>query len=203
MLDILGVRVHIRGTLPHGPNLIVANHLSYLDVPILATLAPIRFVTSYEVRDEPITGDIAKFGHSIFVERRNYSTLRQDIHTIADSLRSGDNVGLFPEGTTTCGRMLPWKSSLLQAAMLVPRVNVVPVAIQYLEINGEPVTPKNHDSIYYYGRNMSFKEHLAGLFDVQSIKVRLTILPPVQGRSRKDLTRRARQAVALLLANAP
>jgi 1-acyl-sn-glycerol-3-phosphate acyltransferase len=177
---------------------LLANHLSYLDIPILSTLGKARFVTSYEVRDEPVTGQIAKLGNAIFVERRNYSTLLGDIQTIAETLRGGETVVVFPEATTSSGRMLPWKSSLMQAAMLVPRVQVVPIAIQYLEINGVPVQEWNHDLIYYYGRKMQFLPHFKRLLDLKKIKVRVTLLPPVQGRSRKELTQKARRSVSLI-----
>lgn len=198
MLEALGVEVHLRGSLPHGPCLLLANHLSYLDIPILSTLRKARFVTSYEVRDEPVTGQIAKLGNAIFVERRNYSTLLRDIETIAETLREGETVVVFPEATTSNGEMLPWKSSLVQAAMLVPRVQVVPIAIQYLEIDGRPVDKENRDLIYYYGRKMRFLPHFHGVFALEKVKVRVTLLPPVQGKSRKDLTQKSRRSVKSL-----
>lgn len=193
LLGYLGIEIEVKGSLPDNC-LIVANHLSYLDIPILATLRPMVFVTSYEVRDAKATGFFAKLGGAIFVERRNYSTLLDDIEKIRSLLREGHTVCLFPEATTSSGRMLPWKSSLLEASLGYP---VVPIAIKYLEVNGEKVCDENKSLLYYYGM-MDFSKHLKTLVSkVKSAKVKVSILAPLLNKkSRKALTAQAREAVS-------
>jgi len=198
LLDCLGFELEIEGSLPDGPCLIVANHLSYLDIVILCTLRPAIFVTSFEVRDQPATGFFARLGRSIFVERRNYSTLLKDIGAIKDALRVGHTVGLFPEGTTSSGKMLPWKSSLLEAASALS-VPVLPVALEYLEVNRKKICYSNHDLLYYYG-SMSFNSHLPRLLqEVDQAKVKVTVLSPIVGTNRKKITDSARLAVLEVL----
>jgi 1-acyl-sn-glycerol-3-phosphate acyltransferase len=152
------------------------------------------FVTSYEVRDQWATGFFSKLGGCIFVERRNYSTLLADIQQIKQALRSGHTVCLFPEGTTSSGSMLPWKSSLLEAAARLG-VPVVPLAIKYITVNGRAVFGQDKDLLYYYG-DMDFTSHLGRLVrEVGSVSVRVDILEPTVGKARKKITESARLSV--------
>ena len=197
LLEALDVQVHLRGKLPAKPCLIVANHLSYLDIPLLCRLAPMRFVTSVELAAEKLTGHIARGGGSIFVERRNYSTLLRDIDRMTECLKNGENVCFFPEATTSDGTMLPWRSSLFEAAVRA-QVAVVPIAIKYVEINGQHLKQSNKDLLYYY-KGMTFGSHFSTLLKQKNIKVRVTICRPIQGESRKKLALLARHLVAGLL----
>ncbi|MGE3522760.1 MAG: lysophospholipid acyltransferase family protein [Candidatus Dadabacteria bacterium] len=171
--------------------LILSNHLSYLDIFILFSEFPASFIASVdEVREMFLLGRITALSGGYFVERRNRSTLRTDIDEIADILRCGVNVALFPEGTTSTGeRVLPFKTPLISAAEKAG-VEVLPVCIKYRRINGEDIGPENRDLVYFHG-DMEFFSHVGKLLNVKRIDVEVTILEPLSvssAGSRKDLS---------------
>jgi len=190
-----GVRARIRNTskgFSKDKNyLILSNHLSYLDIFILFSEFPASFIASVdEVREMFLLGRITALSGGYFVERRNRSTLRADIDEIADILRCGVNVALFPEGTTSTGeKVLPFKTPLINAAEKAG-VEVLPVCIKYKKINGEEIGPENRDLVYFHG-DMEFFSHVGKLLNVKEIDVEVTILEPLSvssAGSRKDLS---------------
>src|SRR5690606_9112228 len=112
--------------------LILSNHLSYLDIFILFSEFPASFIASVdEVKEMFLLGRVTELSGGYFVERRNRSTLRADIDEIANILKLGINVVLFPEGTTSTGEgVLPFKTPLVSAAGKAG-VEVLPVCIKY------------------------------------------------------------------------
>jgi len=190
-----GVRARIKNTskgFSKDKNyLILSNHLSYLDIFILFSEFPASFIASVdEVREMFLLGRITALSGGYFVERRNRSTLRTDIDEIADILRCGVNVALFPEGTTSTGEgVLPFKTPLINAAEKAG-VEVLPVCIKYKKINGEDIGPENRDLVYFHG-DMEFFSHVGKLLNVKRIDVEVTILEPLSvssAGSRKDLS---------------
>ncbi len=145
-----------------------------------------------------LLGRITALSGGYFVERRNRSTLRTDIDEIADILRCGVNVALFPEGTTSTGeRVLPFKTPLISAAEKAG-VEVLPVCIKYRRINGEDIGPENRDLVYFYG-DMEFFSHVGKLLNVKEIDVEVTILEPLSVSStgsRKDLSENVYSAIS-------
>jgi len=200
MLCVLGVRVtQARGKnhLPVSPALRVANHLSDLDALILNALSPSMFVTSIEVRQSRITGWIARAGGSVFVERRSVGGLLREITAISHFLKSGFDVVLFPEGTSTNGDTLkPFRSALFTAA-LDANVPIQPIAIRYTRIQGQPVTPLNRDQVYFYG-DMAFFPHLFRLAGAAPIEVEVAWLEPIgpiPSQDRRDVARESQQRI--------
>jgi 1-acyl-sn-glycerol-3-phosphate acyltransferase len=96
---------------------LVCNHLSYLDVLVLAALTPSRFVAKSEVRNWPVFGWFACLAGTIFVERNKRSQVARSAEEMAAALQQGSLMVLFPEGTSSGGEtVLPFKSSLLEPA---------------------------------------------------------------------------------------
>jgi 1-acyl-sn-glycerol-3-phosphate acyltransferase len=171
-----------------GNHLILANHLSYLDGLIMGAVTPVCFVTSIEMRNTFFLGLMTELGGSLYVERRSRDNLSNEIGEITHALRQGFDVMVFPEATSTDGSaMKPFKRSLLKAAVDAEK-NILPVCINYLEIDGEPVTSKNRDTLCWYG-DMSFAPHFFGLMRPRSVKIRVTALPelPVTKDSSRDV----------------
>lgn len=201
ILPLLGVRVTVRHRerfpAKGRSRLIVANHVSSLDVPILSSLAPAIFVTSVELGRTPFLGLLARSGGSIFVERRNPSGLKREIAAVVRSIRAGLPVALFPEGTTSKGDgVMPFKNSLFDAALRAG-TEVQPVCIRYLTINGKRVSPVNRDSVFYHG-TMRFRHHALGVLGCRSIHAEVLVLPSIPagpGATRKELAVRAHRAV--------
>ena len=192
-LALFGVRVHVkhRERLGSGQTgrLVIANHLSYVDILVLAALSPMIFVTSVEMRHTPLLGRIAAWGGSLFVERRRPAGLKQEIGEIASVLSEGASVALFPEGTTSSGeRVHPFKRSLFDAAVAV-KADILPVCLRYTAINGEAVTKENRDALFFYG-GTPFSAHFPRFLGLRSIDVELTLLKTIKVRpddSRKEL----------------
>lgn len=128
-----GVRVRIEGR-PLGSHvLFVANHLSWLDIMILAGASGTAFVSKDEVARWPVAGWLARLNSTIFVARTERRAVRGQAEALRTALASGQPVALFPEGTTEGGHdVLPFRASLLASLFPpLPRVRVQPVAIDY------------------------------------------------------------------------
>jgi len=159
-------------------HLIVSNHLSYLDVLVISSWLPASFVTSMEVRKTPFLGKICLYAGSLFVERRHASSVRTDAQDLSRNLKSGINVAVFPEATSTDGSCVrPFKRGLLTAAKL-SGVDILPVCINYTHIDGQPIDHKNRDVVFYYGE-MNFFPHLIRLLRARSVSVELKVLDHV------------------------
>ncbi|WP_330343858.1 1-acyl-sn-glycerol-3-phosphate acyltransferase [Streptomyces longwoodensis] len=127
-----GVRVRITGAAPpDGGLLLVANHISWLDVPLLAAVRPARMVAKQEIRTWPVAGRIVARGGVLFIDRDRLRALPATVAHLADVLRRGQAVAVFPEGSTWCGRAQGrFRRAAFQAA-LDAGVPVQPVRIRY------------------------------------------------------------------------
>ncbi|MGW1028780.1 lysophospholipid acyltransferase family protein [Streptomyces sp. NPDC002577] len=127
-----GVRVAITGgEAPTGGVLLVANHISWLDIPLLAAVRPARMLAKTEIRDWPVAGALVARGGTLFIERDRLRALPETVARIAAALRGGAAVVAFPEGSTWCGRARGrFRRAVFQAA-LDAGVPVQPVRIRY------------------------------------------------------------------------
>lgn len=202
VLWLYGVRVAATGgrrlAPPHRGHLVVANHLSYVDVLVLASLAPAVFVTSIELRNTLLLGQLARLSNSLFVERRKASGLRREIDAITGVLNQGFSVVLFPEGTTSNGdRVHPFKQSLLDAAVKA-NCGILPVCLRYQRVNGQPLTAASRDAVLYYGGTTFFR-HFPRFLTLRSVEVKISVLHPIHTSaddSRKHLAERAHEAIS-------
>ncbi|MFC3572516.1 lysophospholipid acyltransferase family protein [Streptomyces yaanensis] len=127
-----GVRVRITGAArPYGGLLMVANHISWLDIPLLAAVRPGRMLAKIEVRQWPVAGALTARSGALFIERDRLRALPDTVARIADGLRAGSAVVVFPEGSTWCGRAQGrFRRAVFQAA-LDAGVPVQPVRLHY------------------------------------------------------------------------
>jgi len=134
LLGAIGVRLVADGTLRPGANLLVANHISWLDIAALHAVCPrARFVSKADVRHWPLLGWLIGAVGTLFIERERKRDALRVVHQVAEALHSGEVVAVFPEGTTGDGRaLLPFHANLLQAA-IAAEVPVQPVALRYTE----------------------------------------------------------------------
>ena len=191
LLWLLSIEVVIVGETDQSKksNLFISNHLSYLDIPILGSNFPLRFVAKSEVESWPIFGFLAKKGRSIFIRRNKTDSLIQK-NKILDMLSSGEKIFIFPEGTTSDGnRVLEFKSSSFSS---VENQNFIiqPIVIVYSNLNGIPINRWLRPMIAWYG-DMDLKPHLSKLIGLMSIKAKLIYLEPVNTQyfeNRKDLS---------------
>ncbi|MEU1515059.1 lysophospholipid acyltransferase family protein [Streptomyces sp. NPDC005811] len=136
-----GVRIRVTGERAPatGGLLLVANHISWLDIPLLAGVRPARMLAKKEIRAWPVVGAMAANG-SLFIDRDRLRALPGTVAAIAGVLRSGQAVAVFPEGSTWCGRAQGhFRRAVFQAA-LDAGVPVQPVRIRYRDAAGAAST---------------------------------------------------------------
>jgi 1-acyl-sn-glycerol-3-phosphate acyltransferase len=136
-----GVRVRITGSAaPTGGLLLVANHISWLDIPLLAAVRPARMLAKTEIRQWPVAGPLAARGGVLFIDRDRLRALPDTVARIAQVLRDGQAVAVFPEGSTWCGRAQgTFRRAVFQAA-LDAGVPVQPVRLRYRIAGGTATT---------------------------------------------------------------
>ncbi|MDE1950574.1 MAG: 1-acyl-sn-glycerol-3-phosphate acyltransferase [Burkholderiales bacterium] len=134
MLRRLGIEHRVEGRLEEGAKLIVANHVSWLDVLALHALCPeARFVSKADVQRWPLVGRLVSAAETLYIERERKRDAMRVVHQIAQALREGQTVAAFPEGTTGDGvALLPFHANLLQAA-IVTGTPVQAVALRYAD----------------------------------------------------------------------
>ena len=186
LLTILNIRLTAHGPIPQRGSkgiLFAANHISWLDILLLNTLHPLRFISKAEVRAWPLIGLLAAKAGTLFIERtRRRDTARTNL-AIESALRHGDHVALFPEGTTSDGSHVQhFHASLLQPAIDAD-APVQAVAIRYFGENGEI------DTAPAYIDELSFGECLEQILRRPVIYAQLhfaaTVAP--HGKNRRQL----------------
>ncbi len=137
LLAIVGMDLHIHGQPPrHGPLLVVSNHVSWVDIAVLHAVCPCRFVSKSDVQRWPLIGFLATAVGTLYVERTSRRDAMRVVHHMAEALRDGDMVAVFPEGTTSTGEgLLPFHANLLQAA-IAAEAPVQPLAICFNDAAG-------------------------------------------------------------------
>jgi 1-acyl-sn-glycerol-3-phosphate acyltransferase len=133
MLRRLGITLHMSGTPQLGPLLLVANHISWLDILVIDAVQPARFVSKSDVRHWPLIGWMVACGGTLFIERERKRDAMRVVHQVAAALKAGEIIAVFPEGTTSEGHgLLPFHANLLQAAV-VTQAPVQAVALRYAD----------------------------------------------------------------------
>ena len=160
---ILGLDVRVVGARAAGSSVLyVVNHSSWLDIVVLSTVLPGRFVAKKEVAGWPVVGILAKLQRSVFVarERRDAGRHRDEL---VRCLEAGDSLILFPEGTSSDGNgVLPFKSALFavaEKAVAGAPLRVQPVSLAYTRLNGMPLGRHLRPFFTWYG-DMALGAHL-------------------------------------------
>jgi 1-acyl-sn-glycerol-3-phosphate acyltransferase len=131
MLAAVGIRLVVSGSGHPGPVLLVANHISWLDILAIDAVHPARFVSKADVRRWPLLGWLVACGGTLFIERERKRDALRVVHQVAQALRDGEIVAVFPEGTTSDGHdVLPFHANLLQAA-IATGTPVQAIALRY------------------------------------------------------------------------
>lgn len=169
---ILGLRISVIGEPVTGPALMVANHISWIDIVALNSVRPMSFLSKDNVRRWPLIGRLSAATGTLFLRRGSMVGLNRATNEIADRLNQGKHVTLFPEGTTTDGsRVLPFHRALFRSAQRA-KVEVQPVALSYRR-NG------SRDYIAPFVGDDAFVSHLLRILSVRSTEVELYFCKPV------------------------
>ena len=140
MLERLGIELRVVGTpAPAGPMLLVSNHISWVDILALQAVCPCRFVAKADVARWPLVGTVVTGGGTIYVKRESRRDAMRVVERMAEALKDGYILAVFPEGTTGDGSsVLPFHSSLIQAAISAG-APVQPVAMRIVDAeSGRP-----------------------------------------------------------------
>jgi len=193
---MLGMTIDTAGQ-PRNGMLLVANHVSWLDIPVLGARAPVAFLSKAEIRSWPLIGWMAGLAGTLYIERGAHQAAELAA-AIADSIRHGRSVVIFPEGTTGTGHHLRRFHPRLFAAVQQPELRVQPVAIRYGSNEmPDPVAPFVGDD--------SLVPHLWRVLRHPGLRVRVDFLPLMEtaGLDRRRLAERARGAIADALGETP
>jgi len=134
LLAHAGVHLRIEGTPPvTGPVMLVANHLSWLDIPVMHAARHCRFVSKSDVQGWPLIGTLATAAGTLYIERASRRDALRMVQSMQEALERGEVLAVFPEGTTGDGRaMLPFHANLLQAPVLAG-APVQPVGLRFAD----------------------------------------------------------------------
>lgn len=192
LVSILGVRVD--ADLGHAVpgSLLVANHISFLDIYLLNAVRPVGFISKAEVREWPVIGWLAATNDTIFLKRGSRGHARLINEEIARKLGEGKYVGLFPEGTTTDGtHLLNFHAALLQPALNAGRP-IVPIAISYWEPDGTRSLAPRYDG------DISLGQCIRAIASRKRIIARVLACPALgqDGSDRRTVAAAARAAIS-------
>lgn len=195
----LGMKVRVRGSRPRplpDKMFFVSNHLSYLDIVVLASVRPVAFVSRHDVAGWPVVGLLARLVGTIFVNRDLRFRSRDLVRKLTESLNHGAHLLVFPEGVSTDGQgLLPFKTTLFEAPARAGAV-IQPVTLRYVSVGDRPLDSETRDLICWYG-GTNFIKHVWRLLGVRGIRVEVDFGRMIQPTSsRKVLARQARQSMA-------
>jgi 1-acyl-sn-glycerol-3-phosphate acyltransferase len=210
-LRLFGIRIVVRGRGPEPgvATLVLANHVSWLDIPAMGSLTPLSFIAKSEIAGWPLVGLLARLQRCVFIDRARRGATAEVNAVVGRRLARGDVIVLFPEGTTGDGnRVLPFRSSLVgaaRAALADPdgggaapgQILLQPLAISYVGRDGLPVTRRERPAIAWYG-DMDLGPHLAGFVRGGPLDIVVSWGEPVPfgpATNRKSATAAAETAV--------
>jgi 1-acyl-sn-glycerol-3-phosphate acyltransferase len=190
LMRCFNIKIQTRGELPNHTTvstMFVANHISWTDIHAINSIIPVRFIAKVEIKGWPVFGYLVSKSGTLFINRSIRKDAARIIDLTADSLHQGDNVCLFPEGTTTDGtEVLPFKSSISQAAVQA-NATIWPIAIAYPKADGSP-----NIQMAFVGE-ATMMDSMADILKLKNPIVTLHFLDPFscQGLDRHEATKRA------------
>ena len=193
ILDALGIELEADLTHAVPGALLVANHISWVDIFVINAALPSAFVSKEEVRRWPVIGWLAARNDTVFLRRGSRGHARIINEQIAGILAQGKHVAVFPEGTTSDGRcLLHFHAALLQPALAAGRP-VLPVALSYWELDGQRSLAPRYDG------DISLGQCTRTILQRRRLIARL-VTTPLRGTADEDrriVAAQAREAIAL------
>jgi len=199
MLGAIGISLQTEGRPCAGACLLAVNHVSWLDIMAVHAVVPAaRFVSKADVRAWPLVSRLVDAAGTLYLERERKRDALRVVHVMAESLRRGETVAIFPEGTTGTGHeLLPFHANLMQAA-IATGVPVQPVALRYADASHAV-----SEAVEFVG-NTTMLQSLWRTAKGDRVVVRLVFLPPrpAAGADRRELAQALQADIAGSLASA-
>ncbi len=195
LLRLLGLELEVRGDLPAHMvrTLIVANHISWLDIAAIhAVLPQARFVSKADVLKWPLIGSLVAGAGTLFIERERKRDAIRVVHHMAEALDQGQAVAVFPEGTVGDGHeLLPFHANLLQAAVTT-KARLLPVALRYPDVE-HAVSP-----VVLYTGTINLAHSVWRIAGARGLRVIVTVLPPmdIAGLDRRAAAESVQRVIA-------
>ena len=196
-LRLMGITLRVEGAPVAGAVLLVANHISWLDIMAVHAVCPhARFVSKADVKSWPLIPHLVDAAGTLYLERERKRDALRVVHAMAEALNAGDTVAIFPEGTTSDGQaLLPFHANLLQAAIAT-------------ETPAQPVAIRFSDSTHAISRAVEFvgattlAQSLWMVACGDALSVRVALLPPRETAlaDRRALAEQLRGDIAAALA---
>lgn len=133
---IFGLRVRVTGSFEPGAQLVVANHISWIDIQVLHGIHPVVFVAKAEIGEWPVMGWVARAGGTVFHRRGSHHSAKGVATAVAERLREGASVAIFPEGGILPGEGIKYFHARMFASSIAAEAPVQPVMIRYV-MHGE------------------------------------------------------------------
>lgn len=200
MSRIIGLRIIVTGEISEKrPLLLVSNHVSYIDIIALGSVAPVIFTPKSDIAGWPVIGFLARLIGSVFIDR-NRTRTADNLQAIRNALAAGSMVSLFAEGTTSDGkRLLPFRSAYFHLAedyIGGEALTIQTASIVYTRVNGLPADHASMPRIAWYG-DMDLASHLLKLLRLRTMTVHIDFHPPfpAEHKGRKQLAEKAEKDV--------
>ena len=191
----MGVSLSQVGSVQHGPVLVLANHVSWLDVVVLNAVQPTRFVSKADIRRWPLLGFLVASGGTLFIERQRKRDAFRVVHQIGEALKARAVIAVFPEGTVGPGaQLLPFHAGLLQAAIATV-APVQPVALRFADAESAFSA-----AVLYIGET-TLAQTVWRVACADGLRAHVTLLPVMTsaGAERRALARTVRAEIQRVL----
>jgi 1-acyl-sn-glycerol-3-phosphate acyltransferase len=207
---LLRIRVRVNGAPIHDHAVLyVSNHISWADIVVIGSLAPVAFVAKREVANWPLVGVTAKMQRTVFVDRTRRHQAAGAVADIVKRLKDGLSVVLFAEGTSSDGnRVLPFRSALLgaveEASAHAGNILIQPMSISYTGLHGIPMGRQHRPLVAWYG-DLDFLPHIKAFIEQGAVDAVVSYgeaVPADVEIDRKAMTRRLESSVRSMLASA-
>ncbi len=165
--------------------LLVSNHMGFVDILLMASIFPMVFVTSNEMRETPFLGLLTEMAGCMYVERRSRTKILDEMKSMVKALQNGFRIVLYPEATSTNGeQVLPFKRTLMMAASHAG-VPIQPAVINFRKVNGEEFSLKWRDHLCWYG-DITFATSMWKALTLKSLNAEIEFLEQIHTTSEDD-----------------
>src|SRR4249920_420803 len=209
LCSLLRIRVRVQGVpMRDRAVLYVSNHVSWADILVIGSVAPVAFVAKREVASWPLVGITAKIQRTVFVDRTRRHQAAEAVADIVKRLKDGVSVVLFAEGTSSDGnRVLPFRSALLgaveEASAHAGNILIQPMSISYTGLHGIPMGRQHRPLVAWYG-DLDFLPHIKAFIEHSAVDAVVSYgeaVPVDIAADRKAMSKRLENSVRSLQAS--
>lgn len=200
LLNGFGICIDLRNSINPAARLFAVNHVSWLDIAVLAHLVDAGFVAKAQVADWPVIGTLARRYGCAFIARERRGTVINQARAVANKISNSRPMILFPEGTTGNGnQLLPFRSSLFTALDELNDGLIQPIALVYRDRSGQALSPAAMRRVAWLADD-ALLPHALALAAWGGVTVEVTFEPAMAPGCRKEIARRCEQVIAARLA---